>query len=461
MKKILLIIISVLWLWIAFWNTVCESDPNSLDWLYWNWNNFELINSGNVDYSSKKSFAYYAPWLVPEFNYQDTNYDKIDIFLHAFVWPGVKWDLINFNNFVNTWFIDLAHSKWKKVLLSVWGYWNSYNFTSVLSNDNLRQHFMSGLINYMDKYGYDWLDIDWEFPHDQDDWFWYLIFIKELRKELWDKILSVALPLSVKSYNIDLCRMERYVDYIFVMSYDVESGWAGYAWHNSPLFQNDKMPRKVWIDSYLKINYYPFVENRSKIILWLPLYGRHFEVNNLYDNKYISTVVKYKDLPENWCKKIFDFQSRVPYLKCENAIISYDDLKSFYFKRQYLLNNWLGGYYYWALGQDDNYLVDNFSLTWDMTQYLLNISWFQLDTWVLTSIISWYNISTWFAKTIDSFFIRLYKTKDKDYISKRFNSVYEGLITLLNMEKYNRYRSYFEYIVLRIVNEKLKLGIKN
>jgi len=463
MNRISIIILGIIiFLWFSFANVVCESDASQLDWLYWSSNiTWELIPWPKIDYSTKKTFWYYAPWLVPWYDYTQIKYDKIDIFLNAFVWPGTKWDLIHFDNFVSTGFIDMAHKKWKKVLLSVGWRGNSHNFTAILSDDVLRQKFLSSLIDFMNKYWYDWLDIDWEFPRSEEDGFRYMTFIKELRKTLWTKkILSAALPLSVKSYKIDLCRMERYLDYIFVMAYDVESGWNWYAWHNAPLYPNFRMPNRVWISSYINENYLPYIENKSKIILWFPLYGRQFEVWDIYEEKYMSIVVNYDEIPNN-CEKIFDIQSKVPYLICQDWIITYDDELSFYLKRQYVKNNWFGWMFFWALWQDKNKLLDNISITGDMTQVLMWLSWNILNSWSLDILLSWYELSLdkWLTDILNKFFIELSYSKDRNYIVDKLDFLYDWVLQLLMTWNYKKYQKAFEYIIFKIVDQKQKLNL--
>lgn len=463
MKKIATLFFTLISLfWVGFANVICDSDASQLDWLYWSSNlTWELILWPKIDYSTKKTFWYYAPWLVPWYDYTKIPYDKMDIFLHAFVWPGMKWDILFFDNFVSTGFIDKAHKKGKKVLLSVGWRGNSYNFTTVLSDDWLRQKFLSWLIDFMNKYNYDWLDIDWEFPRDDDDGFRYLTFIKELRKTLWTKkILSAALPLSVKSYKIDLCRMERYLDYIFVMAYDVESWWNWYAGHNSPLYPNIRMPSKVWINSYLSENYFLQIENRSKIILWFPLYGRHFEVKDIYDQKYISTVVNYDEIPNN-CEKVFDIQSKVPYLICDDWIISYDDELSFYLKRQYVKNNRLGWMFFWALWQDKNKLLDNIYMTGDMTKSLMWLTWVEFNSWYLNQLLSWYesSLDKSLVSILNKFFIEIYQTKNNNYIVDKLDFLYDWVLQLWVSGSYKKYQKSFEYIILKISEQRQKLNL--
>lgn len=67
----------------------------------------------------------------------------------------------NFNNFngIKTKVSNL------KTLLAVGG-WNegSSKFSTVTASDSLRKIFVNSVVQYLTKYGFDGLDIDWEYP---------------------------------------------------------------------------------------------------------------------------------------------------------------------------------------------------------------------------------------------------------------------------------------------------------
>jgi chitinase len=102
---------------------------------------------------------------------------------------------------------------------------------------------------------------------------------------------------------------------------------------------------------------------REKIILGIPLYGRKFSVPNPYVPSGQSTPVEYRNLPFGECQRQFDTESLVPFLSCNGYYVSYDDEESIRAKMDYAKTNGLGGVYFWALGQDDNLLLEKLKLS--------------------------------------------------------------------------------------------------
>ena len=76
-----------------------------------------------------------------------------------------------------------------------------------------------------------------------------------------------------------------------------------------------------------------------------------------------SETLEYKDLPFGSCAKQFDQTSMVPYLSCGSYYISYDDSTSIAAKIAYAKSKGLAGVFFWALGQDNNQIVNTVDIT--------------------------------------------------------------------------------------------------
>ena len=134
-----------------------------------------------------------------------------------------------------------------KVIASIGG-WNfpSSLFSKMMSSSESRSAFITSLNGTLEKYQFDGVDIDWEYPcssprsdyvkytcenikesHDAggkcpDDTENLLSFVKELRQSLGpDAFISFASPASKDKWEKwDLKSMSSYVDYWHVMTYD-------------------------------------------------------------------------------------------------------------------------------------------------------------------------------------------------------------------------------------------------
>lgn len=224
-------------------------------------------------------------------------------------------------------------------------------------NDTSRAKFVSEIKKFITTNNYDWVDIDWEYPIDQIEWDYYLKLMKDLKTALPDKLVTTA--ISINPSFIDVKLLSDTVDYVYIMAYDIEWGWNSYAWHNAPLYRNSKMPWDMSIDWFLNSKYLNANINKSKFILWLPLYWRKFYVAKPYDTAYYSETIEYKNLPKN-CTELWDNESKVPYLSCWSYYISFDNLKSFKEKIDYINTKQLWWAFFWAIGQENWDLINWF-----------------------------------------------------------------------------------------------------
>ncbi|WP_210767199.1 glycosyl hydrolase family 18 protein [Flavimobilis rhizosphaerae] len=128
--------------------------------------------------------------------------------------------------------------------------------------------FADSAVRFIREYGFDGLDIDYEYPTSNNqagnpDDFWiadknrgtlfkgYEALLKTLREKL-DKaaaedgqyyMLTVAAPSSGWLLRgMEMYQVTQYLDYVNLMSYDLHGAWNEYVGGNNPLFDNGKDP---------------------------------------------------------------------------------------------------------------------------------------------------------------------------------------------------------------------------
>ncbi|XP_059178259.1 uncharacterized protein LOC131957453 [Physella acuta] len=133
-----------------------------------------------------------------------------------------------------------------KTLLSVGGSYQTEMFVQVTSSPTKRKEFAANTAHYVRHWGFDGLDIDWEFPqesHKAD----LTSLLKDLRTAFREEVtisgkkellLSIAAPASDERINsgFQVKEISQYVDMINLMAYDFYGAWGEITGFNSPLY---------------------------------------------------------------------------------------------------------------------------------------------------------------------------------------------------------------------------------
>ncbi|KAE8310127.1 hypothetical protein BDV41DRAFT_400350 [Aspergillus transmontanensis] len=159
-------------------------------------------------------------------------------------------------------------------------------FSIMVRFPGTRKHFIKSALNMMRKYGFDGIDIDWEYPAAEDrggahsDTANLVKFLKELRAALGSEYgLTVTLPTSywyLKGF--DIANMVQYVDFFNFMAYDIHGTWDGRTskWTKSVVNPHTNLTEiAAGLDLLWRNKIDP-----SKVVLGLGFYGRSFQLAN-------------------------------------------------------------------------------------------------------------------------------------------------------------------------------------
>lgn len=278
-----------------------------------------------------------------------------------------------------------ARKKGVRVVLSIQGYGdNSKNFSNAAANESTRKKFVESVLNVVEKYHFDGIDIDWEYP----GWFTptykdsekenYTLLIKELYETLKAKdesyLLTAALPAGIDGYvRYDLAEVSKYLDYIHLMSYDLETSAS--AVHHTALYSSTGSVTNTLTttqtgsgDASVKLYVNQGVP-KEKIVLGVAFYGKYTYVANKKNGgigtattKSGYSTITYTRIAQNYLSKIgdgviyyWDNECCAPYLFVEEDMmfITYENEKSIKEKCKYVDEEGLGGIMIWEIGEDE------------------------------------------------------------------------------------------------------------
>lgn len=282
-------------------------------------------------------------------------------------------------------FNDLKMGHDTVTMLSVGGQLNSERGFQLASySEETRRKFARNIINYVRKYGFDGIDIDWEYPRPSEKHLFTLLLktiweaIDEEAKKTKRKRLLLSAAVGVGQNRVDnsyeVKEIVKYVDFLNVMTYDFHGPWNQITGFKSPLFSrtsnvrfNSKLSQKWAIDYWISQG-----APRDKLVLGLTAAGNTYTLQNPNEHDVGSPVEgsgkKGPDTQKSGflsyyeiCEKLqndgyvyqWDEEQSVPYIYGHGQWIGFDDYKSITKKTQWMINNSLAGAMMWSLDLDD------------------------------------------------------------------------------------------------------------
>ena len=170
------------------------------------------------------------------------------------------------------------------------GGWNEgvKKYSQMASSKSNRMEFIESVIAFLDQYGFDGLDVDWEYPGDTErgggwsDTENYASLLEELREAFngknWLLTAAVPAPKSRIDPGYDVKRIAKVLDFINVMTYDLHGTWDGFADHHAPLYarEHDWHPYNTLTVDFAMNYWHQKGAPKDKLIMGVPFYGRSF-----------------------------------------------------------------------------------------------------------------------------------------------------------------------------------------
>lgn len=262
-----------------------------------------------------------------------------------------------------------AHAHGVRVVITVTNF-DGDEIASIVNDANNRARAIDTCLSLMAEHDADGINVDFEFvPRSARDGF--VTFMTELTDAVRAAApnggpghVSLAGPAVDWSGAYDYDVLLENTDGIMVMAYGYHWTRSTTAGPTSPLFEGDLWDTRsvAWtIDDYLR---YGGVENRGKVIIGLPWYGRSWQVASqavpaaaLSDGStrtFKAAEPEALELGKLW----EDVSKSTYYHKTSGGVLSqiwYDDGRAFQDKIAYVDEMDLGGVGIWALGYEGSY----------------------------------------------------------------------------------------------------------
>ncbi|KAK8913408.1 Chitinase 1 [Metarhizium anisopliae] len=282
-------------------------------------------------------------------------------------YDGDSWDTGGNNAYgcVNQLFSLKKANRKLKVILSIGGWTLSANFPTAASTEATRATFARSAVEMMKDWGFDGIDVDWEYPQDDTQAQNMVLLLQQIRKSLDDYAkkhasshhfqLSIAAPAGREHYSkLRMAELGRILDYVNLMAYDYAGQWGKYSGHASNLFPDSDNPNATPFDTDAAVTAY--IKGgipANKIVLGIPTYGRSFEqtdgigkpFSGVGGGSWENGIWDYKSLPKAGATLRYDdvVKANYSYDAAAQELISYDTPDSVKEKVNYIKSRGSGG----------------------------------------------------------------------------------------------------------------------
>lgn len=250
-------------------------------------------------------------------------------------------------------------------------------FSDLAASEEKQKKFFKSLVSFMSTYGFDGVDLDWEYPEADDrngrpeDYDNFPKFMANLKKTLNQtpgrNELSITLPASYwYLQHFDLKALSKNVTFFNIMSYDMHGTWdQGNKWTGSFLNPHTNLTE---IKDSMDLLWRNDVDS-SKVVLGLAFYGRSYTVKGCMDpgceyasggiagkcsheagvllNNEIMDIMEDKGL-----ESVLNKEAAARIVHWDDQWVSYDDRETLGMKAEFARTQCLSGVMVWAISHD-------------------------------------------------------------------------------------------------------------
>ncbi len=179
-------------------------------------------DTGGCDSSGFKVVGYMPSWQGTAGGIQ---YDKLTHINYSFLLPNSDGSLRPLDNISKMQqIVTQGHAQGVKILIAVGGWMdgNDSAFTTLAANPSTRTAFVNNLVNFVNQYNLDGVDMDWEYPREGNEPQNYELLMQELGQAMHSRGKLLTAAVVVSGWNADgvLTGVFDDVDFLNIMAYD-------------------------------------------------------------------------------------------------------------------------------------------------------------------------------------------------------------------------------------------------
>eukprot|EP00095_Tigriopus_kingsejongensis_P003675 maker-scaffold11_size778918-snap-gene-5.22 protein:Tk03675 transcript:maker-scaffold11_size778918-snap-gene-5.22-mRNA-1 annotation:"chitinase" len=262
-----------------------------------------------------------------------------------------------------------------KFLIAVGGWTdsktNEARYQKMFNSQTLRAKFVTSALDFIQKYNFDGLDLDYEFPLAAERT-GFALWAQELKQAFAPRGYELTAAVSPGEWNIrsglDIPSLSQSLDAIHIMAYDYHGSWESQADHHAPLYRRSWDQTRSDIEHTVNI-LLELGAPSTKLVLGMPTYGKSFTVSGPNGapprsssgggtagpiTKQTGTLgfmeICLKIQNEGWT--LVDDVSG-PYAYQGDQWVGFDTVKSIQVKSDFVIQRNLGGAMIWDLSMDD------------------------------------------------------------------------------------------------------------
>ncbi|KAH9943558.1 glycoside hydrolase superfamily [Amylocystis lapponica] len=210
--------------------------------------------SGGNGTDSIVAMSWYAGWKGTDFPPSSISWSKYTAVTYSFATTTPDVNTVSLDasdeSLLPT-FVQLAHQKNVKAILTIGGWSGSMYFSSAVGSASNRTAFVQTVMNLVSKYNLDGLDFDWEYPNRQGlgcntistaDSANFLSFLQALRAAPGGSNITLSAAAGLTPFAgpdgtpmSDVSSFADALDWVEIMNYDVWGAWSSTVGPNAPL----------------------------------------------------------------------------------------------------------------------------------------------------------------------------------------------------------------------------------